>query len=593
MKFLNPNYLWGLVLVLAPIIIHLIFKKNLKRIPFSSLWLLKSADINRLKWLRLKELIILIARSVLVAGIFLALARPQYEGGSFPSNKLAAVYLVVDNSLSMHYGDNFENALKQAKRWIKNYSSKSLFYVTPLCPDEGNNFFWMNQQTALKRLEDIKLSFKTGFLKIHYKDFLNKPAPFPKEFIYIGDGQQINFKDLTSLKDFYWLPVPLGSNVAIEQVRVKEYPGGSEGIYPLEVKVKNYGNKIFSGKLELITDNFSRQQELTIADNGMGTVLFFLPKDIRKGIIRISPDSLLSDNEYYFFKALPAKIKVLIAGETKYLKTALAPSVQVPLLFQVDSTSNLKNFNPREYQVVILNGIAEISEFELLKLRNFASQPGTGLVIFLGPIIGARLKELILPVGELESWLTLDGYLNIDWLDEGYPPFLPLTHNQGIKGIKIFRLWEMKPHGRCLMRLNNRLPFLVHWNNMMVFATMPEKENTDIMYNPNFVPILYTSIYGLTHREIDKEYRLSEITGEADFKNPIERPGFYKIGTDTFGINPDLVESNPAVITPRMASEMGIKVVNPDIVAGTVDFTNQFLFISLCAFMVEVILLFL
>lgn len=460
MRFLNPIYLSGLILIAVPIIIHLLFRRNLKKILFSSLSFLKSTESERLRWLRLKEILVLIARCIMVASIFLALARPQYEGRFFTKNKLAAVYLVIDNSLSMRYGKNFEIALNQSEKLINAYSSKSTFYVVPLCSQKDFKPFWANQNTALDQLKKIKLSFSTGSLKPLYEKYLTEETNMPKEFIYVGDGQIANFIGMNKMEDFFWVRIPAGTNVAIEKVSLKNpyiIPKGNK--YEMEVNIRNFGVGSFNTKVELIAGDFRRENEIIITGGCDAVTFFSLPLYIRNGMIKVNKDSLPEDNIYYFSKSLPEKVKVLIVGDSKYIKMALSPSPAIETPFEIDNRRTLKEVDLRSFNILILNGIEEITEFDLLKLQNFLSLKRTGLILYVGTKVGPQMRKLISDFATLEEWLVLEGFLNIKWVDTDYKPFSLFRDNPSLGGIKVFTLWKIKPKSRVLVKLDNNLPF--------------------------------------------------------------------------------------------------------------------------------------
>ncbi|MEO0129069.1 MAG: BatA domain-containing protein [candidate division WOR-3 bacterium] len=593
MKFLNPIYLFGLFLIAVPIIIHLMFKKNLKKVLFSSLLFLKTSELQRLKWLRLKEILALIARCIMVASIFLALARPQYEGKFFTKNKLAAVYLVIDNSFSMHYGKNFENALNQAEKIINNYSSRSIFYVVPICLQDGYNPFWAEKNTALSQLKSIKLSFATGSLKSLYEKFLLEHTDIPKEFVYIGDGQIINFTGFKELTNFYWLQIPGGSNIAIENVSLREPYFIPKDNYELSVNIKNYGLKPFSTKIELTAGNFYRNQESIIPAGQNIDISFSIPSYIRNGIIKIEEDSLSDDNQYYFSKSLLETIKLLIVGDSKYIKIALTPSPEIKTPFEITKANSLKELDIRPYHIILINGIEEITEFELIKLQNFLSQPKSGLILFLGPIIGSNLRNWIYNYVNLEEYLNLEGYVTIKWIDTDYSFFSLFKDNAGLRGVKIFKMWKMKTKSKPLIKLDNNLPFLINQNNIMIFPTVFSATYTDIVYNPNFIPLLHSIIYGLLNKNIDNEYQIDEIEQKIKLKeeSKIIKPGFYKLDGETISVNINPVESNLSPLTPEMAKNLGIKILTTESIDGFTDLTNLFLLLLLCSFLFEIIIL--
>ncbi|MEO0095076.1 MAG: BatA domain-containing protein [candidate division WOR-3 bacterium] len=601
MKFLFPNYLAGLFLISVPIIIHLFFRKNLRKIYFSSLLFLRSSDAARLRWLKLKEILILILRCLMVASLFLALARPQYEGKMFARNRLSAVFLAIDNSFSMGYGNNFESAIERAEKVITSYSSRSIFCIMPLCPQRDYDYSWVSKNMALDQLKEIKLSYATGYLKNLYEKFIQKKTDLPKDFIYIGDGQVINFKDIDHLDNAYWIPISTGSNVVIEEVSVRNPYVLREDYYELKVIVKNYGVRPYHGIVKLTIGYTQKEQECIIPPGQDAIIFFSIPVSICHGVIRIEGDSLPYDNQYYFSKSLLTKIKVLIVDKERYIKTALSPSSTIKSPFEVELTLNIKNKDMQLYHVILLNGIDEITDYELLKLQNFLTNSRKGVIVCLGNRAGAQLKKLIADAGDFKNWINFDGYINIKWIDPDYAPFSIFRSSVGLKTIKFFRSWEITPKAKVLVKLDNNLPLLINYENLMVFATAFNESNTDIIYNPNFIPLLHSIIYGLVNKNIDNEYRVDQILDKIEFyKFLIDKykmnisflkPGFYHANGETISLNINPIESNTATITEEVARNLGIKTISDELLGGSADLTNIFLIIVLLTFLLEIIFL--
>lgn len=602
MKFLSPVYLFGLLFIIVPIIIHLYFRKKLRKIAFSSLMFLKSAEATRLRWLRLKEILILITRCLIIAGIFLALARPQYINKLFAKNRLAAVHIIVDNSPSMSYNMNFTIALTQAEKIISAYSPKSIFYVIPLCPQKDFEPSWNNKTTAITMLKQIKLSYSSCSLNDLLESLKDKKTALPKEFIYIGDGQMVNFRNIKETKNLFWLKIPMGNeNIAIENVTLKNPFIVPKDNYELMVNIKNYSRHTYQGKVQLIATNYIKQNECEIPPLENFVTTFSLPVNIKKGTIKLDKDSFEIDNQYFFSKSLITRINVLVVGNDDYIRIGLSPSDMAQTPFQVENTKHLRKIDLRPFQTVILNGINRLTDFEILKLNNFLSEKNKGLIIFLGPETDQNLKNFLVDCGTIDDWLSVDGYLNIKWIDLDYEPFKIFADNPGIKSIKFFKLCQFTPKGRVLAKLNNNMPLIVNQNNLMVITTELNETNTDIIYNPNFIPLLHSLIYGLTNKYIHNEFKVGEkypkslpiigLDGEILSENIFLKPGFYVVENETVGVNIDPLESNPSMLNSEMARELGIKIITPESLQGFGDMTNIFLILSLCAFLCELLLM--
>ncbi|MFA7005028.1 MAG: BatA domain-containing protein, partial [Verrucomicrobiia bacterium] len=118
-SFQSPWMLWGLLSVAAPIIIHLLQRRRVVQIPFSTLRFLKAISAKTTRRSRIENLLLLFLRCLIFALLILAAARPvisakasRYLGGNVPRT----VVLMMDNSLSMAYRAGEQTRLELAKR---------------------------------------------------------------------------------------------------------------------------------------------------------------------------------------------------------------------------------------------------------------------------------------------------------------------------------------------------------------------------------------------------------------------------------------------------------------------------------------------
>jgi hypothetical protein len=120
--FANPLLLWGLVAAAIPVAIHLFFRRRPRPTAFPAIDFVLRARRETARRLRLRRILLFAARTLLLAAVALALARPRLEepGGAaaaVPKGPSATV-VVLDASGSMRYrlGDEplFERARKDA-----------------------------------------------------------------------------------------------------------------------------------------------------------------------------------------------------------------------------------------------------------------------------------------------------------------------------------------------------------------------------------------------------------------------------------------------------------------------------------------------
>jgi hypothetical protein len=100
-NFLNPMFLIGLPLVTVPLVIHLLSRRQQKKISWGAMRFLMQAATRKRRLFRLTDLLLLLLRTAAFLFFIIALARPllpaTWLGGAIPRE----VVLVLDQSMSM------------------------------------------------------------------------------------------------------------------------------------------------------------------------------------------------------------------------------------------------------------------------------------------------------------------------------------------------------------------------------------------------------------------------------------------------------------------------------------------------------------
>src|SRR5690242_2119113 len=103
MTFLQPFVLWGLPLILVPVIIHLLNRMRHRPQPWAAMRFLVSANRSSVSNARLRQWLVLLLRVLAVLMLILFLARPLAGGwlGWALSPAPDAVLILLDRSASM------------------------------------------------------------------------------------------------------------------------------------------------------------------------------------------------------------------------------------------------------------------------------------------------------------------------------------------------------------------------------------------------------------------------------------------------------------------------------------------------------------
>lgn len=101
MTFLHPLALFGLAAAAIPALLHLRQRRTPPVLDFPAVRYLAEAERRTARRLRLRHLLLLILRTLLVASVVMAAARPQVRGwGGAAGHEPTAAVIVLDNSLS-------------------------------------------------------------------------------------------------------------------------------------------------------------------------------------------------------------------------------------------------------------------------------------------------------------------------------------------------------------------------------------------------------------------------------------------------------------------------------------------------------------
>src|SRR3954463_3742437 len=126
MSFLSPWFLLSGLAVGIPIWLHLVRREQPNRVPFSSLMFFRRLPVKSVSRQRLKHLLLLAIRLAIILLIALAFARPYFPNitRAFSGTKDKNIAILLDNSLSMYYGDRWQRALAAAKDAIAGMSER-------------------------------------------------------------------------------------------------------------------------------------------------------------------------------------------------------------------------------------------------------------------------------------------------------------------------------------------------------------------------------------------------------------------------------------------------------------------------------------
>src|SRR6058998_2877048 len=122
MSFLNPFLLFGSLALAIPVLIHLVRREKSEIVPFSSLMFLLKVPKRSIRQQKIKNLLLMALRLLILALLVGAFARPYLTQPANPVGSNAArnrgIVMLLDNSYSMRYGNNFDKLKAEALKRI-------------------------------------------------------------------------------------------------------------------------------------------------------------------------------------------------------------------------------------------------------------------------------------------------------------------------------------------------------------------------------------------------------------------------------------------------------------------------------------------
>src|SRR5271170_5615448 len=133
MSFLSPAFLLGLPLVAIPVLIHFFSRKQRTPIRWGAMEFLMASATPRRRFLRLRDLLLLLLRIAIVLALIGALSQPMLSSSWIGSAGPRDVILIVDNSMStarqMGGGAVFDRELDEANKVIQQLKGTDMLRI--------------------------------------------------------------------------------------------------------------------------------------------------------------------------------------------------------------------------------------------------------------------------------------------------------------------------------------------------------------------------------------------------------------------------------------------------------------------------------
>ncbi|MCB0496728.1 MAG: BatA domain-containing protein [Cyclobacteriaceae bacterium] len=397
MVFLHPEYLWGLIGLVIPVIIHLFdFRKN-RKVYFSDIRFLKQVKHASKKPLKLKQWLILISRLGTVAFLVLVFAQPIIPTNDNRTLKEGTNLIYLDNSQSMSVGVNANESALNRGRTIGQLVVKQSPKGQDIIVTDNDNLsqFWssLTATEASNQIASIGLSEKPFSLQSMgvSSDEYEKRGFLINEAFIISDFQKSSIGSLPKLDTsvYYWLlPLPLETtlNCVVDSAYRILSDITLESQTKIEVIIRNTGNeekrdmpvKVFLGDRQVSSTSVTVPAFQQIK---VGFTLGILKND-ESGYVQIEDYPVSFDNTFYFAlnKQQPLRILDLTGAEpSRYIQEVFGNKKLFTLERSDWRNTGVKDLENADF--IVLNQVEEPDARLLEALKSVALKRSNVLVI--------------------------------------------------------------------------------------------------------------------------------------------------------------------------------------------------------------------
>ena len=397
MQFLYPSFLWALLALAIPVILHLFYFRRFKKVYFTNVRFLKEVKEETSARRKLRNLLTLIMRMLAIAFLVFAFAQPFIPQDVAVKKGEKAVSVFIDNSFSMQSLSAdvplIEKAKQRAREIVKAYKVEDRFQI--LTNDfEGRHQRLLSKEDALSLIDEVKISPAVKSISTilnRQLQALNSGLETNKVAYIISDFQK-NISDFEAFKDtsFAINLVPLQSvqerNISIDSCWFDAPVQMLNQTNTLIVRVRNYGEKEAENiRLSLRHDGqvkpvgtLSIPANAAITDSVNITIL---RTGWHEAELNITDYPVQFDDRYYFTFPVAEQINMLVINETnpnRYLSSAFANIPYVKVTDQLSRNISYSSFP--DYQLIVTNSLPSISSGLASELNQFVRNGGNLLV---------------------------------------------------------------------------------------------------------------------------------------------------------------------------------------------------------------------
>lgn len=542
LNFLSPLYLFGLLGMTIPIMVHLLTRRQQKHLRFSAVHLLLQSQKRSIKRSTPNRRFLLFIRCLGIALLSLALANPifSFSGPSdFLPNSPSANVFILDDSYSMgtlaDQKSYYTRAVDALLDMSQSLSSESVYSVVSASGPARVLLDWSTDSSKAEKL--LKLSQPssrtTDIGQAIAETFrLLDSASQKKKRVYILTDRDKNGwnEESFSLTGETRYPINIidfsgmrqgGNRAAVEHTEVRQEFLSNSRVIRVKTKILNLSQTKPIRKLKVsLWINGKKQNEGTLdiptKSSAEKEFSFPLKENVAlNGEVRIENDSLLKDNVRFFNYQPNRTIKTLVVdgdpktiehqSETFYLERALNP-FSVSLSNIEPTVSTLAELSTRDlfdYSVIMLCNVRDLPFGYEQELEKFVMRGGA-LFITLGDQVDAkfyneRMDNILSVRLQAIHQIAKDGEPFRLLIKPSKHPVLKVLKGRTLeemKSIRFHSLYSVEPRENLKltvpMSFENKFPALIESTagkgKVILFVSSIDRDWNNFSIQPTFLP---------------------------------------------------------------------------------------------------------
>jgi hypothetical protein len=511
MRFLYPEFLWGLLALSIPVIIHLLQLRRPQRILFTNTGFIKAVELITVRRRRLQEVAVLLFRMLAVVFLVLLFCQPFIPAAKDVGATGQSIAVLVDNSPSMQapasrQGILLQEAVAGAQLLSKTYGTTGRFQ---LLPRHGGK---LNGASYKARLTEVQVA--AGKAAWDNTSVYNGILESERQPLYIFSDFQKNksgsafFKKMPTTTEVVLVP-QIGrstGNIYVDSVWLDDAFVRARVNMGLHIRLRNGGTeqvadcpvKVLIGQRQVAAFRAS-----VAAGQTFTTVVQVQLPDVNlaQGRVVTEDAPVTFDNTYYFTLQPVATIRVVEVGPAPLAQQAYASE---PLFaYSFTRPQALDYSKLRQANLVLVSELSQIEGGLRQALVQVVKRGGSVVVVPAGKVLGRESYH------QLFQALGLGGE---QWSSAGAAPAalqevaLPNRNTPFFKDVfgaqpRQVAMPQAAPvlswgrNGTDILRLRGGDSYLTEFasggGKVFVFAAPFDPAYSDFAVHALFVPVLY------------------------------------------------------------------------------------------------------